>query len=322
MSGGSARDTVVREAFLQRLRDSGYGITRDTVIARDNVYRVNESAHMMVRTSRFHASRSIYFFGLTRHIFEHFVQLPHPIIAFVLADTSEALLVPARWMWDRRNRFSADDKQFKLEVDKQLRLRTPKGAGKSLNLTEFREQFAILRTDASISPPQVAPKPVQAKHAALQGMLLEMGQVRGFDTFTPNRSSRFKNRKLGEIATVSSLPSYPGINNNIVRQIDVVWLDKSFPTHAFEIELTTGIWSGLVRLGELKRLATAFHVITDSDEGAFRRRIAGDIFSEIVDRCHHGSAGDVHRLYEEELRVADSGRSLRFRAQWMQATRV
>jgi hypothetical protein len=231
--------------------------------------------------------------------------LPHPIIAFVLADTSEALLVPARWMWDRRNRFSADEKQFKLEVDKQLRLWTPKGAGKSVDLTEFREQFAVLRTDASISPPQDAPKPVQAKHAALQGMLLEIGQVRGFDTFTPNRSSRFKNKTLGEIASVGSLPTYPGINNNIVRQIDVLWLDRSFPTHAFEVELTTGIWSGLVRLGELKRLATAFHIVTDSNEGAFKRRIAGDIFSEIVTRCHHASASDVQRLYEGEVRVAE-----------------
>jgi hypothetical protein len=269
------------------------------------VYRVNESAHLMVRTSRFHATRNIYFFGLTKHIFEQFAQLPHPVIAFVLADTSEALLVPARWMWDRRSSFSADGKQFKLELDKQLRLRTPKGSRKSTDLTDFREQFTILRIDAAITPPQVESKPVQAKHAALQGMLLEIGRIRGFDTFTPNRSFRFKNKALAELATMASLPSYPGINNNIVRQIDVVWLDKSFPTHAFEIELTTGIWSGLVRLGELKRLATAFHVITDGNDGAFKRRIAGDIFSDIVNRCHHSSAMDLERLYEGELRVAE-----------------
>src|SRR2546430_14962344 len=112
----------------------------------------------------------------------------------------------------------------------------------------------MLSTLRSIAPVKVEPKPVSYKHSELQGMLLEIGNVRGVQTYCPNKSPRFKGRTLGEIATLKELPAFPGINTDIVRQIDVIWLDKSFPIHAFEVELTTGIWSGLVRLGELRRL--------------------------------------------------------------------
>ena len=88
-------------------------------------------------------------------------------------------------------------------------------------------------------------------------MLLEIGNSRGIQTYCANKAPRFNGRTLGDIATVKTLHQFPGINNEIVRQIDVIWLDGAFPIHAFEVELTTGIWSGMVRLGELRRVAAA-----------------------------------------------------------------
>ena len=73
--------------------------------------------------------------------------------------------------------------------------------------------------------------------------------------------------------------------------------------HAFEVELTTGIWSGLVRLCEFRRLNTVFHVVTESDVKAFKRRVAGDVFAEIMERCHHANAIDIRELYETEARL-------------------
>ena len=300
-----SRDTFARDQFVKRMRDEGHEVESDKVIARENIYRVDDTVHVMVRTSRFHERRGVYFFGLTRHIFENFAQLPHAVIAFVLSDTSEAILVPADWMWQQRERISADFKQFKLEVDKSLRLRVLKEAGKPLDLSVFRQRFELLSAAATIASARAQPKPTSDNHSALQGMLLETGNARGFQTYCPNRSPRFKNKSLGDIATVRSLPEFPGVNTDIVRQIDVIWLEKSFPIHAFEVELTTGIWPGLVRLGELRRLNTSLHIVTDSDEKSFRRRIAGDIFAEIIERCHHANALEVRHLHETELRVHD-----------------
>jgi hypothetical protein len=297
------RDAVAKDVFLRHVSNQGHQTEPDKVIARDNVYRVDDTVHLMVRTSRFRAERGVYFFGLTRHIFENFAHLPHAVIAFVFSDTQDAILVPAHWMWQQRERISANAKQFKLEVNKSLQLKTLKESGKPMDLSPYRNRLDLLRASSPIAAAKDESKSQSDLHTRLQGMLLEIGNVRGFQTYCPNKSPRFKNKALGEIATVKSFPQFPGINIDIVRQIDVVWFEKSFPIHAFEVELTTGIWTGLVRLGELKRLSTVLHVVTDSDEKAFMRRISGDIFSELVERCHHAKATEVQELHGRELRV-------------------
>jgi hypothetical protein len=53
MAGNTMRDTIARDHFLRRLRDMGHSVQIDTVIARDNIYRVDDTIHLMVRTSRF-----------------------------------------------------------------------------------------------------------------------------------------------------------------------------------------------------------------------------------------------------------------------------
>jgi hypothetical protein len=168
----------------------------------------------------------------------------------------------------------------------------------------------MLSASEAFTPIKRGSKVELGQHSELQGMLLEIGNARGVQTYCANKSPRFRGKPLGEIATARELPEFPGINYGMVRQIDVIWLEKSFPVHAFEVELTSGIWSGLVRLGELRRLNTVFHVVTESDERAFRRRVAGDIFAEIMDRCHHATAIDVRELYETETRVHKLRRKL------------
>jgi hypothetical protein len=305
------RERLARSGFLQRLRDKGHEVEADKVIARDNIYRLDGAGHLMIRTSRLYAPREVYFFGLTRHIFENFAHIPNSVIAFVLADTGEALLIPAAWMWEHRRRLSADDKAFKVEMDKALRLKTYSPSG-TLDLSGFRERFELLGAPHDVFPVKPEPKRVLDKHSQMQGMLLEIGNARGLQTYCPNRSPRFNGTPLGNLSTIRQLPTFPGLNNNIVRQIDVIWLDKSFPVHAFEIELTTGIWSGLVRLAELRRLNTLFHVVTADDESAFKRRIAGDIFAEIIARCHHANVGEISRLYTAQMQLTELGRKLAF----------
>ena len=298
------RETIARDLFVQRIRKKGYTVEENRVIARESVYDVGGAAHLLVRTSYFHQKRDVYFFGLTRHIFENFSHLPQSVIALVLSDSGRALLLPASWLWEHRNKLSADAKQFKLEVDPKLRLKVLKSAGMPLDLSIFLDRFELLSGKPEWKQEEAVAKPVRTAHADLQGMLVEVGNRRGLQTYCPNKSSRFKSKRLGDLATLRELPKFPGLNNNVIRQIDVIWLDSSFPVHAFEVELTTGIWSGLVRLAELRRLNTVLHVVTDSDEAWFKRRVAGDIFREILNRCHHASAAEIRDLYDTETRMA------------------
>ena len=301
--GNTVHDSFPKDLFIRQVIDAGHKVEAETVVARDNIYRVDGRAYLLVRTSRFHDRRGVYFFGLTRHIFDNFAQVPGALIAFVMSDTMEPILVPAKWLWERRHKLSSSAKQFKLELDKNAFLKAPKGPGNAIDLSAFRVGLSALGALASTTPSLTDGEKEPRKHTDLQGMLLEMGNLRGLATYSPNRSPKFKGKSLGEIATLKELPEFPSINAGIVRQIDVIWLEGSFPVHAFEVELTTGIWSGLIRLGELRRLNTVFHIVTDGDDKAFRRRIAGDIFTEIAQRCHHASARDVQSLYETEKHV-------------------
>jgi hypothetical protein len=303
MTSDTQRDNVAREQFLRRVQAKQHRVEPDTVIARENVYRVDGAVHLMVRTSKFHERQGVYFFGLTRHIFENYEKLPRAVIAFVFSDTSEALLVPAKWMWQHRDALSSNAKQFKLEINKLLHLRVRAGVGNPIDLSRFRERFQLLRPSIADGDATTEKEVVPGIHSALQGMLLEIGNVRGFQTYCPNKSPLFSGRALGDIATVKTFPDFPGMNVDIARQIDVVWFERSFPVHAFEVELTTGIWTGLVRLGELRRLNTIFHVVTNTDQRIFTKRVSGDIFADIIERCHHASAKEIASLHKAELAV-------------------
>jgi hypothetical protein len=303
-------DNTAIASFITRVRELGHKVERDEVIARKNVYRVDEKINLLIRTSRFHDARNTYFFGLTRHILENFAQLPCPVIAFVFSDTQETLLVPARLIWEQREKLNSNAKQYKLQVDKSCQVGVLKGAGELIDLAAFRERYDLLGASSTLASIERSPKDETIGHSDIQGMLLEIGDSRGLQTYCADRKPVFNGKAIGDIATTSELPQFPGINYEIVCRIDVVWLDRSFPVNALVVELTTVIWSGLVRLGELRRLNTVFHVVTNDDLGAFKRRVAGDIFAEIVNRCHHANATEIRELYEVESRVSELRRKL------------
>lgn len=112
------------------------------------------------------------------------------------------------------------------------------------------------------------------KHSEVEGLLLELGKLYGHETFTPDRSSRFRNDKLGGFASLNELPkfTYDNILKD-VKQIDVLWFlgdtNNLFPTHAFEVEHTTKISRGLLRLYQLyqtRRSDTNLYIVAPEIE--------------------------------------------------------
>src|SRR5690606_15909294 len=92
-------------------------------------------------------------------------------------------------------------------------------------------------------------------HTILQGRVLEIGNLRGFETFCPDRSQKFNDRKLEDISTLKTCPDLQFSDYNLLRQIDVMWFrqrgNNFIPEYAFEIELSTGVWSGVGRMSTL-----------------------------------------------------------------------
>ncbi|MDP2674203.1 MAG: hypothetical protein Q8Q00_04755 [Dehalococcoidia bacterium] len=95
----------------------------------------------------------------------------------------------------------------------------------------------------------------EREHTKIQYMLLELGKNMGYEVWAPqsDRSGKFIGRRLGEIGLLDRLPR--AFKNQqaqkIVERIDTLWVDRDSIVAAFEVEHTTTVYSGLLRMCDL-----------------------------------------------------------------------
>jgi len=104
-------------------------------------------------------------------------------------------------------------------------------------------------------------------HYFFQGLIVEIGNYKGFKTFVPNQDKNkpFAQKKLGD---VSSLPNmYDFTYKNVVsraRTIDVAWLNsRKYPDSFFEVEHSTNIYNSLIKFTELQDFRANFYIVAD-----------------------------------------------------------
>jgi hypothetical protein len=96
------------------------------------------------------------------------------------------------------------------------------------------------------------------KHTEIQFNLLRLGADMGFDLWVArnDRSRAWQGQVLGELPRmVAELPTqFNEVTNRTVELIDVLWLKGNSIVPAFEVESTTAIYSGLLRMSDLLAL--------------------------------------------------------------------
>lgn len=109
------------------------------------------------------------------------------------------------------------------------------------------EADVSLTSDAEASP-----------HTEIQWRLLSLGQSLGLDLWVANndRSKQFNGQVLGDLKNMkSSLPlQFAPATMKTIQLIDVLWIQGNAIVAAFEIESTTSIYSGLLRMSDLKAM--------------------------------------------------------------------
>jgi hypothetical protein len=148
--------------------------------------------------------------------------------------------------------------------------------------------------------PQSKEQEKEQTHYSIQGMLLELGNMEGFDTYSPNKNAIFDNKPLSQLMTLPDFPdfTYPNIVQ-AVRFIDVLWFnDRGFPKCAFEVETTSQFRSSLVKFGELYDFYTSFYLITNVKyHDKFQSEIARAVFKEIKERCSFITFEQITDMY-------------------------
>lgn len=107
-------------------------------------------------------------------------------------------------------------------------------------------------------------------HTYYQGLLLEIGKLRNFETFIPNqdKNKKYLEKPLKEFATLEKFYhfSYDHIINR-ASTIDVSWFnDRKFPHAFFEVEYSTGFKNSLLKFLELQDFNVDFRIVADKKQ--------------------------------------------------------
>ncbi|MGO9481090.1 MAG: hypothetical protein ACLP05_04825 [Candidatus Kryptoniota bacterium] len=266
-------------------------------------YKIGE-ANILIRASSEGANKR-FFFGLNYVSAEEVANLDNPFFAFICGSLDRTLIIPAPVLIGQLPLMSHDrDGEYKIVIDGQLNV-ILSGKKNRLNCSQFINAWDSLKKARAM--PGGSNSAEESFHSVLQGRLLEIGNIRGYQTFCPNKSKRFNDKKLIEIATLPVCPQLQFSNYEILRQIDVLWFREKnsnlIPEYAFEVELSTGVWSGVGRMGTLIDYANArLYVISDDDK---KYNQVVQIYSEQATRYHHVLAESVGELYAAELNLRE-----------------
>lgn len=104
-------------------------------------------------------------------------------------------------------------------------------------------------------------------HSYYQGLLIKIGNLRGFKTFVPSQDKNrlFLNEKLATLSTLDVLPgySYPSIVKRS-STVDVIWLnEREMPHSFFEVEHSTDIQNSLVKFNDLQDFYARMIIVAD-----------------------------------------------------------
>jgi len=272
-------------------------------VLKSRTYRIG-AANVLVRASSDGNRR--YFFGINYVTIEEIANLENPFIAFICGSVNKTIIIPAKFLFKELHQISHDrNGEFKINIDQDLNI-VLAGRGNRLNCKGFINNWDLLLTPPIFSDEK--PNSIEESlHSVLQGRLLEIGNIRGYQTFCPNKSKKFNEKKLEEISTLQTCPELQFSDYNLLRQIDVIWFKSRgsnfIPEYAFEVELSTGVWSGVGRMATLMDYKNvAFYVI--SDDGKKYKQVMNS-FPEYEERYKFIANNLIGDLYSAELNLKE-----------------
>lgn len=164
-------------------------------------------------------------------------------------------------------------------------------------LTSEKEKVLHLFSDEKTET-----KEREYSHYFFQGLVAEIGNLKGFQTYIPaqDKNKPYAKQKLGEVATLTKL--YEFTYADVLRKaqtIDVAWFNvRKYPNSFFEIEHSTDIYKSLLKFVELQDFRTNFYIVADSQRQAeFESKLALNAFAPIksyVKFWNYDSVLDLH----------------------------
>lgn len=220
-------------------------------VLKSRTYKIAQ-ANVLIRAAT-EGARGTYFYGLNYLTAEEMNNLENPFIAFICGSVEQTIIIPAKVLFKELPNISRDrNGEYKINIDRNLTIALL-GRKNRLDCTEFINAWELLLRPYKYSATQNTVE--ESLHSVIQGRLIEIGNIRGFHTFCPDKSKKFNDVELGKISTLTKCPELQFSNYDLLRKIDVIWFREKgkyfIPENAFEVEMSTGTWSGVGRLSTL-----------------------------------------------------------------------
>lgn len=145
--------------------------------------------------------------------------------------------------------------------------------------------------DEGEGPEQLAPEgvadPQSRASYKIQAALAEVGAKMGFQIWIPRNDRSRVLEHCPSVSLLNELPlNYIDVTLKTIEQIDVIWIKRHSIARAFEVEHTTAIYSGLLRMADLLSLQPdiniRLHIVApDEKHDKVMREIKRPIFSSL-----------------------------------------
>jgi len=151
-------------------------------------------------------------------------------------------------------------------------------------------------------------------HTYYQGLLVEIGNIEGFQTFIPyqDKNKIYLTKPLNEYTKLKKI--YNFTYDKVVKRtvmIDVSWFNKrNYPDSVFEVEYSTDINNSLLKFLELQDFYIKFNIVADkSRQREFENKVSSSAFDPIRKRVnfidyeklsrYHSKVFEYHSLKDQ-----------------------
>ena len=157
-----------------------------------------------------------------------------------------------------------------------------------------------------ILPAKSQPKEVQEEynHTYYQGLLVEIGNLKEFETYVPNQDKNkiYLGKRLEEIRSVKDC--YQFTYDHIIqraRTIDVTWFNvRKMPSVFFEVEHAADIYNSLLKFVELQDFYTDFYIVaSDIRRKEFESKLAFNAFISVQKRIKFMNYDEVSEWHSK-----------------------
>jgi hypothetical protein len=141
-------------------------------------------------------------------------------------------------------------------------------------------------------------------HTQVQSLIGAIGLKKGYELWYPESDKLKIDNQIVDYSKVrNSLPKYSFEIDNIISEIDCIWLQESKPISFFEVEHSTPIYSGLLRFNDVLLTIAGtdnFNIVAESErENKFSREINRPTFKQnkLIDKVTFLDYENIYHWY-------------------------